>query len=424
MKFIKPILITAVIAAFMLLVYYSWVKSHVVTHGFASYYTSSKMLASGGDITLSYDTSYFFAKMNEYGFGKVKDLANLPTGSLMALPYSFFDPIEAKILWNFSSILFFLLSLFFLFKSIEIRLNSVTALILMLISLLYYPLYYNIIYGQAYALLLLLSSSAVYGFSRKNDYILAVSIALLILFKGYGLFPLTALLLLNKRKAFILTSLVAAVLFLLTLPLFGINAWKLFYSSIFPLVCFSKYASNSAYQTFNSLFGHLFSYDADTNPFAFARIQQQYIYYFLQAAGLSLLYFLIQKSPHKKKQNISVDTPQMNYELLIFAASFAFNVVFAPVAEDHHSLLYLPLMLLLLRIFISKQLKSRMISAFMISAVLLLCLPIPFRSLQNSDFPVYLLSYPRLYGAVLLILTAYYFLSAGSAKMHLSKISL
>mgnify|MGYP003556417584 CR=1 FL=1 len=98
MKFIKPILTTAIIAAFMLLVYYSWVKSHVVTHGFASYYTSSKMLASGSNIASSYDTSYFFAKMNEYGFGNVKDLANLPTGSLMVLPYTTFGPVKAKIM--------------------------------------------------------------------------------------------------------------------------------------------------------------------------------------------------------------------------------------------------------------------------------------------------------------------------------------
>ena len=100
----------------MLLVYYSWVKSHVVTHGFASYYTSSKMLAEGSDIALSYDTAYFFSKMNEYGFGKVKDLANLPTGSLIVLPYTVFSPVKAKIMWNISSIIFILFSLIFVLK--------------------------------------------------------------------------------------------------------------------------------------------------------------------------------------------------------------------------------------------------------------------------------------------------------------------
>jgi hypothetical protein len=423
LKFIKPILITAVIAAFMLLVYYSWVKSHVVTHGFASYYTSSKMLATGGDIALSYDTAYFFSKMNEYGFGNVKDLANLPTGSLMVLPYTVLDPVNAKVMWNISSIIFLLFSLLFLLKAFEIRINSITSLILILITLLYYPLYYNMIYGQAYALLLLLSSIAVYGFSKKNDYLLGISIALLILFKGYGLFPLAALLLLNKRKVFIITSLFTAALFLLTLPLFGITAWKLFYSNIFPLVCFSKYASNSAYQTFNSLFGHLFSYNAETNPYAFAHIQQKYIYYFLQAAGLILLYFFIQKNPYKMKQDMPADMFSVNFELLIFTASFAFNVIFAPVAEDHHSLLYLPLLLFLLSILFSKQIKSRMNSFFMTAAVLLLCFPVPFRALQNSNFPVYLLSYPRLYGAVLLVIIAYSVLSFHSIKIYRHEIS-
>jgi hypothetical protein len=369
------------------------------------------MLTQGSEMTMAYDTAYFFSKMQENGFGNVKDLANLPTGSFMVLPYTAFGPVKAKIMWNASSILFIVFSLIFLFKAFEIRINSITSLILILITLLYYPLYYNMIYGQAYALLILLASIAVYGFSKKNDYLLGISIALLIIFKGYGLFPLAALLLLNKRKAFIVTSLIAAGLFLLTLPLFGITVWKLFYSNIFPLVCFSNYASNSAYQTFNSLFGHLFSYNAVTNPFAFANLPQQYIYYFLQAAGLVLLYFFVQKSPHKKEQDLLIDVFSINFELLIFTASFAFNVIFAPVAEDHHSLLYLPLMLFLLNILFSKNIKSKMYLFFMTAVVLLLCLPIPFRALQNSNFPVYLLSYPRLYGAVILILIAYRVLS-------------
>jgi hypothetical protein len=92
------------------------------------------MLATGGDIALSYDTAYFFSKMNEYGFGNVKDLANLPTGSLMVLPYTVLDPVNAKVMWNISSIIFLLFSLLFLLKAFEIRINSITSLILILIT--------------------------------------------------------------------------------------------------------------------------------------------------------------------------------------------------------------------------------------------------------------------------------------------------
>lgn len=81
--------------------------------------------------------------------------------------------------------------------------------------------------------------------------------------------------------------------------------------------------------------------------------------------------------------------------------SFALNVIISPAAEDYHSLFYLPLIILCGNILIKdKDFRSPKIYVFAI-AVLLLMLPLPFRLMQDSAFPLYVLAYPRLYGAII-----------------------
>ncbi|NOS84779.1 MAG: DUF2029 domain-containing protein [Ignavibacteria bacterium] len=373
-----------------MIVCYTWLKSPVLTHGFASYYTSARMLTDGSDMTEAYDTTYYFAKMHSYGFGGVKDLSNLPTGSFIMLPLAGLEPVTAKIVWNILGIIFLFTSILLLFRSFDIPLYSIKGLCLILLTLLFYPFYYNIAFGQAYALLLLLASISVYGFKKDNALLTAFPVALIIILKGYGFYPLAALLFMKRPKVFFFTIGLTISIFLLTLPLFGLSAWQMYYAKFYSVVAYGEHSSNVAYQTMGSLLGHFFSFNSTVNTNAILSVPKIYIYYFTQIAGLVTLFFLSRKFNRE------------NY-LIFFVMSFALNVIFSPAAEDYHSLFYLPLIFLIgSMLFNNFDFRSPQIYVFAI-AVLLLMLPLPFRQLQDSGFPLYVLAYPRLYGAIIMI---------------------
>lgn len=400
LKTINKILVFLIALALILISYYTFLKSPVLTHGFASYYTSASMLTDGSDMTEAYDTTYYFAKMQSYGFGSVKDLSNLPTGSFILLPLAGLKPITAKIIWNILGIIFLFTSILLLFRSFNIPLFSTPGLILILVTLLFYPFYYNIAFGQAYALLLLLEAVSVYGFRKDNSLLTALPIALIIILKGYGFYPIAALLFMKKPKVFLLTIGLTAAIFLLTLPLFGLSAWQMYYAKFYSVVAYGEHSSNVAYQTMGSLLGHLFSYNTTVNTNAILSIPKIYVYYFTQLSGLVILFLL------SKKFN------RDNY-LIFFIMSFALNVIFAPAAEDYHSLFYLPLIILSGSIlFNDVNFRSPQIYVFAL-ALLLLMLPLPFRLLQDSSFPLYILAYPRLYGALIMIFLAHGLIHGG-----------
>lgn len=373
------------------IIYYTWIKSPDLTHGFASYYTSARMLTEGSDMKAAYDTTYYYSKMRAYGLGDVKDLSNLPTGTFIMLPLIWLEPVTAKIIWNILGIIFLLFSILLLFKTFDVPLRSIPGLLLIFITLLFYPFYYNIAYGQAYALLLLLASISIYEFKKNHALLTAIPLALIIILKGYGFFPLAALLLLRKPKIFLYTLVLSAAMFLLTLPLFGISAWQMYYAKFYSVVAYGEHSSNVAYQTLGSLLGHIFSYNSTANGYALLSIPKIYVYYFTQITGLLVLYLL---SGRLKKGNY----------ILLFVLSFALNVVFSPAAEDYHSLFYLPVIFLTGSILFKEINLRSPDTYFLVLAILLLMLPIPFRQLQDSGFPVYLLAYPRLYGAIFLLL--------------------
>ena len=397
MRYLKSIIPILIILAFIHLIHYTWLKSPVLTHGFASYYTSARMLTDKSDMTEAYDTTYYFTKMQSYGFGSVKDLSNLPTGSFIMLPFSRFEPVTAKIIWNILGIIFLFTSILLLFKTFDIPPYSIKGLCLILLTLLFYPFYYNIAFGQAYAMLLLLASVSVYGFKKDNTLFIVIPIALIIILKGYGFYPLAALLFMKRPKVFFLTIGLTAAIFILTLSLFGLSAWQMYYAKFYSVVAYGEHSSNVAYQTMGSLLGHFFSYNSTVNTNAILTIPKVYVYYITQIAGLIALYFLTRKFT---SQNC----------LVFFVMSFALNVMFSPAAEDYHSLFYLPLIFLIgSMLFNNFDLRSPQIYVFAI-AVLLLMLPLHFRQLQDSAFPIYVLAYPRLYGAIIMIFLAHGFI--------------
>ncbi len=384
MQKIKILLLILAAATAGMLLYYTSVKSTQLTHGFGSYYTHSRLLAEGGDMTAAYDSLYFQSKMSEYGFGRVKDLPNLPTGSLIMLPLSFLEPVKAKILWSALSLLALAGSVVLLFRIYKIAFNSIEGLVLLIVTFVLNPLYNNMLFGQVYTLMLLLSAFVLYGIRTGKPVITAVSLTLMLLLKGYGIYPLAALLFLKEYRAFFYTIILTTALLLLSLPVFGFSAWQMYYTEFYSVVSYGTFAGHTAYQTFGSLLMH-----------TFGSLPKVFLYYTAQAAGVMVLFYITRRMMPLDKT-------------AALTCAIALNVLFSPAAENYHYVLLLPLIYYAgSKIANLPKPKKIHISAFTIFTALLAA-PLGYLALNSSPFPVFLLGYPRLYaGAAFLVITLY-----------------
>jgi len=391
---IRRILILASVLSVGLFLGYSASKSQKLTNGFTSHYTLSRLLLTEGEIINVYDTAYFNQKIEEYGFNEIKDLPNIPTSAFSLLPVAWMEPAAAKVAWIIISVISLFFSIIILFSSFEISFKNNLGLLLICVTFLFYPLYYNSLLGQSYAVILLLFAIAIYGLKKNNMWLVSISISFVLLYRGYGLIPLLALLLSKKYKEFFATIFITVALILITLPVIHINSWEMFYLKIFSMFGLNEDASNTAYQTLISFLSHLLVYNELKNPYALMNIPQVFIYYSVQFLGLVTLYLFSRILPKK-------------HTLVLFTISIGLNIIFAPIAEDYSNVLYLPSIYLAGKYIYENYIHLKIESILFFLAIALLALPINFRALQFSDFPVYLLAYPRLYGGILLIILSF-----------------
>ena len=378
---------------------YSVSKSQKVTHGFTSYYTFSRILLEGGEISKAYDSTYFYQKIKDYGIENVYDSPNnLPSSAFLMLPAALLSPGPAKILWTVLSVIFIFISVFMLLKSFDIPVNSITGLMTVSMTFLFYPLYYNVSLGQAYIFILLLLSLSIYGFKKNNLWLAAIPLSLVIILKGYGIIPLIFLAAFKKWRELFTALAISALLVLLTLPVLHIESWQVYYDKVFISLGRDSYASYTAYQTLNSLLRHIFN----------AGI----VNYIFFAFGLVIIALVI-----LKKNN--------NDFIIYYAIAIALNMILAPLAEEYHYVLFLPLIFVLAKLLYGNYKDLKTVTVFFIISVILLAVPIEYRSFNSSPFPVFLLGYPKLYaGIILIIITKITLAHNNFLKIPLKKVDL
>src|SRR4030095_10362132 len=350
-----------------------------VTHGFASYYTFSRLLLEENDFSCAYDTAYFNAKIKEYGIEGVRDLPNnLPTSAFLFLPVAKLKPGIAKTVWTAANFIFYLLTVALLLNIFAMSIKDYTGLLLVSISFLFLPVYYGISLGQAYVFLLLLFTISIYGLKKESNLITSFPLALILILKGYGIISLIALAGLKKWREFFTTLAFSVILIVITLPVVGTGSWKEYISTGFLKVIKNDYASSVAYQTINSLILNIFPY--------FAEI-------IIVVLGLFSLVIFLRIIPQDK------------YEMLSFySVIIILNIIFAPAAEDYHYALALPAIFCTSKIIIDNYKSLKLEAAIFVLALFLLSVPFTYKGLNDADFPLVLLAYPRLYGAILIVI--------------------
>lgn len=413
------ILKACAVISFIILIVYSYYRIPNVSFGFVGYYTFSKMLLEGDNLSLAYEAEHFNKKINDYGIKNIYELYNIvPTNVFVILPIASFNPLTSKITWGIFSLVILIFSLFLTLKIFDLKFFSNGGLLTAIIFFLWHPVYENLSYGQVYILLLFLFLLSIYGIKHNRKFLAAVGLSLNILFKGYGTIVYLWLAVIKRYKILLISFAVVILIIIFTLPIIGFNTWKTFIEITFSTLGRFNEDSIIVYQNLNGLFRHLLVYDKTINPNSIANIPSNIVFTFVIIFNLFIVILFLIKS----KKIISSEKNKTDVLILSYSAIIAVSVTTAPMAEEYHYALYLPLVVGLGKYFfenVSGKNSGMLIKSFLktpnifyVIAVILILLPLNYRIFQTSHFPLYLLGYPKLYGGIIL-LTLYYLIPNG-----------
>jgi hypothetical protein len=391
------ILIAGAVCAVAVFTWYTATRSLNVTHGFTMYYTYARMLLSGEDFARAYSYQYFNERVREYGIEGIRDMPNnIPTNALLLAPLAWMEPAQAKLALSILSFVSTIASLLILLRIYRITPRSNLALTVTILIFVWRPAYDNIYLGQIYALLLLLFCISMSGVQARKPLPASAPVSLAFLFKGYGIVPMLLLGMLRQWRALLMALLWVAVVIAATLPLFGTGAWFAFSTSVVSTLGTLPTDAHVSFQTINSLVYHLFTYEPAWLPSPVAVLPP------LLTMGISYLLnaFIVVFVLYVAHQRGNADS------VLSYAAALGAGVLTAPLAEEYHFVLFLPLAVgLLTRITRTAEENKyiRLSDWICIAGILVLALPLGYKQLQFATFPLILLAYPKLYAGILLL---------------------
>jgi hypothetical protein len=290
----------------------------------------------------------------------------------------------------------------------EVNFRSEKGLIILLITILWRPVYENIAFGQVYAVLLILFSLCLLGLKKQKDTLFTVPLSAIFLLKGYGVVNFIWLAVKKKWKelsysiGFVVAGIIIGSL------IFGINTWLTYLSAVSGKMGQLPEMGHAAYQTINSLLLHLFVYDPKWLPHPLTILPNHFIFILSICINLLFISFILIEG-------------KIDNELLplSFSAAIAAGVVTAPVAEEYHYILFIPFVIGMLKYLYDKFEQNRkfgILEFFFSLSVLIMIIPLNYKSLQFTSFPFFLLAYPKLYAGITLLIIYKHMI-----RLHISK---
>jgi hypothetical protein len=359
------------------------------SHGYIVLYTSAQLIRERVDFRLFYDDRWFARQTARYD-AVYSDIyrPNNPIAALILLPLSDLDYASSRVIWIMFNVVLLAAGSFRLLR--ELKVKGVVLPLMVMLILLYDPLHVNLELGQSYTWLFALLVVAWVGYRRGDNRALGVALGLMLGLKTAGVF-LWVLLILQRRWSALAWGIVTAgTLALLSLPFVRVEAWFTYFSQA-DYFNGKPWLMMTAYQTPTSLFGHLFTYDAQWNsaPLFDAPILTS-VFISVTTIGLIGLSLIVEVQRTLRKQPANND--------LIFAIFVIVSVLIVPVALDYHyTMLLLPVIILAAQKWSTKR------SWFVLAlGIALISTAIDYQQPALSVGWWALLAYPKLYGALLL----------------------
>jgi len=364
-------------------IYHVVLNAALPSHGFASYYTASNLLIEGEDVADYYDDDWFSSKVEDYVPGVYEIyLVNMPTTALVFLPIANFDYKTAKIIWTIFNTLFLMVAIGLIIS--RMKLEGIWLPLVFIILFSFQPLYANISFGQVYIFIFCLLVLAWFAYESGNELLLGVSIGLVFILKTAGIFLLILLVIKKKWRSLLWFFAVALFLFVVTLPIFGVDSWLAYLNK---LLNYSSSPTHSvtAYQTIHSFFHHLFVFDVQWNPVPLINLP-------ILGSSLTIIFSLLVLtitiiSAFKNEK------PDMAFGTFVIA-----GIILSPASIDYHYMLMLIPILILLNWLIKNP--SPFLWVVFAISYLLIAASLPYISPKISSGHWALFAYPKLYGAL------------------------
>jgi glycosyl transferase family 87 len=357
------------------------------SHGFVAYYTVSRLVREGVDISPSYaDDHWFQAQMDRFQRGVSDVNYNPPTTALLVFPLADLPYRQARVAWTLLSLAGVLLACGLI--AYFARLPRALVPFVLLLVLACQPLYANFSFGQGYAAMFLLLVVAWFGHSRNRAALLGSSLGLLLVLKLAGMFLVPLLLIQMRWRALAWTGLVAGGLVLGTLPWLGLRAW-LAYVPYMAHVNADRSRAVAAYQNLTGFFRHFTTSDSTWNPAPLVDwpVAGNAVAWLAAAGVLAVSLACAARSAPQSSE-------------VLFGAFALLGVILSPLSLDYHYVLALPAMIILGRWAYSQR--SRSAWLVLLLATLMIAWDLPYRSPRVSAGVWALLAYPKLYGALML----------------------
>jgi len=370
--------IVAGMIAAMILAIFTLFSAGSITHGFVSYYTASKLLASGELGPDAYDDGWFGAKVQQLTTSSIREIfiPNPPPMSLMALPLVGLDAQAARAAWLMASLTVFLLSIGALVRY-RAHHSRDLPIEIVLVMMLAPAVFTNLRIGQGYLFVFALFAMSTLALLRGRDRIAGIALGLLLALKTSGL-ALVAILIARKRwTALIAAAATAVALSLVITPFIDASMWAAYPGAVRSYVA-RPASSVTAYQTTLGMFRHLCVADPQWNPSPAASCAPIAFLVPTLINGAATIFTMVLAMRSARPE------PWL-------AAAAALSVLTLPaIAEPHFVLMALPLALL--RLSLTETL----------AVGVLLIVPLEWTAERFTAGWWALLAYPRLYAAWLL----------------------
>jgi len=361
------------------------------THGFLAYYTASKLLAEGEDVSRFYDDDWFSSNVKRF-VPEVYEIynVNMPTTSLIMLPLVTFDYITARIIWTIFNFIILIAAVLFLIQKFNYKEFWVPLILILFLS--YHPLYVNFLLGQAYILIFCLLIVAWYAYVSENEKLLGVVIGLIFILKSTSFIFWLFLLVQRRWRSLIWGLLTVSVVILFSLPWIGFDAWQTYAGKITGFIS-NPSLSVTAYQTLHSFFHHLTTFNQQWNPEPLINLP-------LLGNLLSIFSVLIIATVS------SLIAFKQNKSEIAFGIFIIVGLIISPVSLDYHyTILLLPILLLVSWI---RNNPSILLWILLLIFVALIAADTPYSSPRISGGGRAILAYPKLYGAIGLLGLSYW----------------
>jgi len=373
-----------------------------INSDFPNYYTSSKLLLNGNDLSLIFNDQWFQQKIHEFGIKEQGKFSPFPPTTVFIMtPIASLSPLIAKrvyllinvIILIFTAYIFTRISHFNFIESLNIILLSGAALI------------NNFLLGQFYLILLLLVTLGYFFVSKKdgNEYATGIYWGVAAVLKYFPLVFLPILVLAKKWKALLTLIVSMSVISIIAYHFCGPEVYKQYISSVFINHLNGQLSSQSEYtsqfQSWNALLRNIFVFDpvANTSPLinstaAFYAVRS-IIYIFFLLFSFFILFKI-------RKESEFVPKAIILFSILVF--------VLSPASASYHLLmLSLPILLLmnLANIHSSNYIKL----LFIFQYVLIGFSPFIFSKVRIENAGLFL-SFYRLWLVIIFYSTATWFI--------------